>query len=78
MGDGDPVSIVIYGIDEDSERKQQNSGQRTDSIIMMSINPKDHKTVMVSIPRDTRAKIVGRGTTEKSIMPMLMVDQPWQ
>ncbi|MCI2955114.1 LCP family protein [Staphylococcus caprae] len=65
VGDGDPVSIVIYGIDEDSERKQQNSGQRTDSIIMMSINPKDHKTVMVSIPRDTRAKIVGRGTTEK-------------
>ncbi|WP_367121361.1 LCP family protein [Staphylococcus capitis] len=65
VGDGDPVSVVIYGIDEDSERKGQNLGQRTDSIIMMSINPKDHKTVMVSIPRDTRAKIVGRGTTEK-------------
>lgn len=65
VGDGDPVSIVIYGIDEDSERKEQNLGQRTDSIVMMSINPKDHKTVMVSIPRDTRAKIVGRGTTEK-------------
>lgn len=65
VGDEDPVSIVIYGIDEDSERKQQNLGQRTDSIVMMSINPKKHKTVMVSIPRDTRAKIVGRGTTEK-------------
>lgn len=63
--DGDPVSIVIYGIDEDAQRKHQNLGQRTDSIVMMSINPKDHKTVMVSIPRDTRAKIVGRGTTEK-------------
>ena len=65
VGDGDPVSIVIYGIDEDAKRKQQNLGQRTDSIVMMSINPKDHKTVMVSVPRDTRAKIVGRGTTEK-------------
>lgn len=65
IGDGDPVSIVLYGIDEDAQRKHQNLGQRTDSIVMMSINPKDHKTVMVSIPRDTRAKIVGRGTTEK-------------
>lgn len=31
----------------------------------MSINPEDKKTVMVSIPRDTRAKIVGKNTTEK-------------
>ena len=65
VGNGDPVSIVIYGIDEDGKRKQQNLGQRTDSIVMMSINPKDHKTVLVSVPRDTRAKIVGRGTIEK-------------
>ncbi|MCE5090370.1 LCP family protein [Staphylococcus devriesei] len=61
----DPMTVVLYGIDDDSERQQENLGQRSDSIVLMSINPDDKKTVMVSIPRDTRAKIVGHGTTEK-------------
>jgi anionic cell wall polymer biosynthesis LytR-Cps2A-Psr (LCP) family protein len=34
--------------------------------MILSINPKTKKTEIVSIPRDTRAEIVGRGTTEKS------------
>ncbi|MBF2758161.1 MULTISPECIES: LCP family protein [unclassified Staphylococcus] len=63
--DGDPMTVVLYGIDDDSQREQQSMGQRSDSIVLMSINPKDKKTVMVSVPRDTRAKIVGHGTTEK-------------
>lgn len=63
--DGDPMTVVLYGIDDDSERHQENLGQRSDSIVLMSINPKDKKTVMVSVPRDTRAEIVGRNTTEK-------------
>lgn len=62
---GDPMTVVLYGIDDDSERQKQDLGQRSDSIVLMSINPKDKKTVMVSVPRDTRAKIVGHGTTEK-------------
>lgn len=63
--EGDPMTVVLYGIDDDAERQQENLGQRSDSIVLMSINPKDKKTVMVSVPRDTRAKIVGKGTTEK-------------
>lgn len=65
LKDGDPMTVVLYGIDDDSERHQENLGQRSDSIVLMSINPKNKKTVMVSIPRDTRAEIVGRNTTEK-------------
>lgn len=63
--EGDPMTVVLYGIDDDAERQQENLGQRSDSIVLMSINPEDKKTVMVSVPRDTRAKIVGHGTTEK-------------
>lgn len=63
--EGDPMTVVLYGIDDDAERQQENLGQRSDSIVLMSINPDDKKTVMVSVPRDTRAKIVGHGTTEK-------------
>lgn len=62
---GDPMTVVLYGIDDDSQRVKENLGQRSDSIVLMSINPKDGKTVMVSVPRDTRAKIVGQNTTEK-------------
>lgn len=63
--EGDPMTVVLYGIDDDAQREQQGMGQRSDSIVLMSINPKDKKTVMVSVPRDTRAKIVGKGTIEK-------------
>ncbi|PNZ70018.1 LytR family transcriptional regulator [Staphylococcus croceilyticus] len=63
--DGDPMTVVLYGIDDDSERHQENLGQRSDSIVLMSINPKDKKTVMVSVPRDTRTEIVGHNSTEK-------------
>lgn len=63
--EGDPMTVVLYGIDSDSQREKENSGQRSDSIVLMSINPDEKKTVMVSVPRDTRTKIVGHGTTEK-------------
>ena len=63
------MTVVLYGIDDDAERQQENLGQRSDSIVLMSINPKD-KNCNGSVPRDTRAKIVGKGTTEKLTMHM--------
>ncbi|MGW9964256.1 LCP family glycopolymer transferase [Staphylococcus hominis] len=65
LKDGDPMTVVLYGIDDDAQRHQENLGQRSDSIVLMSINPKDNKTVMVSVPRDTRTEIVGHDSTEK-------------
>lgn len=62
---GDPISIVLFGIDSNKVRSSQHDGQRSDSIVLLSINPKDKKTEMISVPRDTRAKIIGRGTEEK-------------
>lgn len=62
---GDPISIALFGIDSDSTRAAQNGGQRSDSIVLLSINPDKKKTVMVSVPRDTRAKIVGHDSVEK-------------
>lgn len=65
LKDGDPMTVVLYGIDDDAQRHQENLGQRSDSIVLMSINPKDNKTVMVSVPRDTKTEIVGHNSTEK-------------
>lgn len=39
--EGDPMTVVLYGIDSDSQRVKENSGQRSDSIVLMSINPDD-------------------------------------
>ena len=61
---GDPISVVIFGVDSDSERGL-SGGERSDAIMLLSINPKKKTTMMVSIPRDTRTEIVGYGTVEK-------------
>lgn len=61
----EPISIALFGIDSDEVRASENGGQRSDSIVLLSINPKDKKTQMISVPRDTHAKIVGKGTEEK-------------
>ncbi|MDK8644208.1 LytR family transcriptional regulator [Staphylococcus condimenti] len=65
LNKGEPFSIALFGVDSDAERKSANGGERSDSIMVLSINPDKKKTEIVSIPRDTQAEIVGRGTTEK-------------
>lgn len=61
---GEPFSVAIFGVDSDSERGL-SGGERSDAIMLLSINPKEKKTMLVSIPRDTRTEIVGHDTFEK-------------
>lgn len=65
LNKGEPFTIALFGVDSDAQRKSENDGERSDSIMILSINPDKKKTEIVSIPRDTQAEIVGRGTTEK-------------
>ncbi|RIP34792.1 LytR family transcriptional regulator [Staphylococcus gallinarum] len=60
-----PISVAIFGVDSDAKRAKANLGQRTDTILIASINPNKGKTKLVSIPRDTRAEIAGYDRTEK-------------
>jgi LCP family protein required for cell wall assembly len=62
---GEPFTIAFFGVDSDAKRAANNGGQRSDSIMVVSMNPKKKTSEIVSIPRDTQAKIVGKGTTEK-------------
>ncbi|SDN10475.1 transcriptional attenuator, LytR family [Fictibacillus solisalsi] len=57
---GDPLSILILGVDE-----RQGDRGRSDTLILVTVNPKTNKMVMTSIPRDTRTEIVGKGTEDK-------------
>ncbi|WP_017380288.1 polyisoprenyl-teichoic acid--peptidoglycan teichoic acid transferase TagU [Paenisporosarcina sp. TG-14] len=56
----DSISILLLGIDE---RKSDRG--RSDSLILLTVNPKDKSAKMVSIPRDTRTEIAGQGKEDK-------------
>lgn len=54
----DTISVLVMGIDDDSAR--QLGSARTDALIYLTINPKEHKINMVSIPRDSYTTIVSK------------------
>lgn len=56
----DPFSVLMLGVDE-----REGDAGRSDTIIIMTVNPTEKSTKMVSIPRDTYTEIVGRGTKDK-------------
>jgi LCP family protein required for cell wall assembly len=56
----DPISVLIMGVDE-----RENDRGRSDTLIVMTVNPEKKSMQMVSIPRDTRTEIVGKGFDDK-------------
>ena len=60
LGKQDPFSVLVLGVDE-----REGDKGRSDTMIVMAVNPKLKTTKMVSIPRDTYTEIVGHGTTDK-------------
>lgn len=58
-----PISILLMGIDNGAEGRTEAG--RSDSMIVVTINPKTQTTTMVSIPRDTFSEIVGNDTYDK-------------
>ena len=53
----DPFSVLVLGVDE-----REGDKGRSDTMIVMTVNPKLKSTKMVSIPRDTYTEIIGHGT----------------
>ncbi|KIL49829.1 LytR family transcriptional regulator [Jeotgalibacillus soli] len=56
----DPFSVLMLGVDE-----REGDAGRSDTIIVMTVNPAEQTTKLLSIPRDTLTEIVGRGTNDK-------------
>ncbi|MDN4861169.1 polyisoprenyl-teichoic acid--peptidoglycan teichoic acid transferase TagU [Priestia aryabhattai] len=56
----DPISILLLGVDQ----RGADRG-RSDSLMLLTVNPDKQSVKMVSIPRDTRTEIVGKGTQDK-------------
>ncbi|WP_315614371.1 LCP family protein [Alkalihalobacillus sp. MEB130] len=57
----EPLSFLIAGVDS---RGDDHAG-RSDTIIVMTVNPNTESIKMLSIPRDTRTEIIGRGMQDK-------------
>lgn len=60
LSEKEVLNILLLGVDERS-----NDGGRSDAIMVLSIDPLNKQTTIISIPRDTRALIVGKGEEDK-------------
>ena len=59
----EPFSILLLGVDTGAfERTDQG---RSDTMMVMTVNPNTEQATIVSIPRDTRTEIIGHGTIDK-------------
>ncbi|MDQ6600376.1 polyisoprenyl-teichoic acid--peptidoglycan teichoic acid transferase TagU [Bacillus salipaludis] len=55
-----PFSVLMLGVDQ-----RKGDKGRSDTIIVLAVNPNNKSVEMLSIPRDTRTEIVGHGTVDK-------------
>lgn len=58
----DPFSVLILGVDTDEVDSMVG---RSDTIMLLTVNPNTEKTTILSIPRDTYTEIIGRGSKDK-------------
>ncbi|MDR1619277.1 MAG: LCP family protein [Clostridiales bacterium] len=54
---GDTINIVLMGLDSDKEREAMGGGYRSDMIAVMVIDVKAPACTVISVPRDTRARV---------------------
>lgn len=56
----EPINVLLLGIDAEG-----NQAGRSDAIMVMQLDPVTDALTIVSIPRDTRTEIIGRGFQDK-------------
>ena len=60
LTDKDPFSVLMLGVDE-----RAGDRGRSDTMIVLTVNPNNNSVKMLSIPRDTRTEIIGKGKVDK-------------
>jgi polyisoprenyl-teichoic acid--peptidoglycan teichoic acid transferase len=56
MDNREPVSFLLMGVDA-----EESTSGRTDTIMVVTVNPEEESMRMLSLPRDTRMELPGRG-----------------
>jgi LCP family protein required for cell wall assembly len=60
LQDKEGFTVLLLGVDE-----QEGDTGRSDTMLFMSVNRGDNTAEILSIPRDTRVEIAGKGTKDK-------------
>lgn len=53
------MNVLLMGVDSNGRGTQRFTGTRSDSMILVSLDPEGKKVGMISIPRDSRLKLAG-------------------
>lgn len=56
----DSFTVLVMGVDQ-----REHDRGRSDTMIVLTVNPVKKSVLMFNIPRDTRTEIVGHGTVDK-------------
>ncbi|WP_191987375.1 LCP family protein [Companilactobacillus jidongensis] len=65
IDEGKPISILLLGADTGADGRVDRGN--SDTMMIVTLNPKTKSSVMYSIPRDTMAEIVGAGKNKKDV-----------
>lgn len=60
LAERDPFSVLLLGVDQ-----REGDRGRSDTMIVLTVNPNKESIEMVSIPRDTYTEIIGKGYQDK-------------
>src|SRR5699024_1862390 len=58
----EPISILLLGVDTGDLGRTERG--RSDTMMVVTVNPNTKKSTLLSIPRDTYTEIVGYGTND--------------
>src|SRR5699024_8353488 len=63
LNNGKPFTVLILGTDTGEYGRTYRG--RSDTMMLAAVSPKEKKTTLVSIPRDTKVAITGHGYNNK-------------
>lgn len=63
LSEQDPFSVLLLGVDTGALGRTEQG--RSDTMMVATMNPSTNESLLVSLPRDTYAEIVGHNTEDK-------------
>lgn len=59
------MTVLVMGVDSNGRDTERFTGTRSDTMIIVNLDPQEHRVGIVSIPRDSRVKIAGSERMDK-------------
>ena len=59
------INILLLGIDDGDSEAAATEPKRTDAMILLSVDPKENKVSVLSLPRDTKVVLPGHSSPQK-------------